>query len=579
MKRIQRLGTAAVALAAAAMLAAACSSSGSGSATSGAPATSGTAASPSAAGSSGAGAQTSAASQGGTASSGAASQGSGGSASGTLNVYLYQAPKLFSPLEPNNGPDQIVMTLVFDSLLKADTNYQLQPRLAAAMPKISADATTFTFTLRKGLKWSDGQPFTSKDVLFTYNLLANINTTSAQAGNFSMVQGYDQVKSGKATTLSGFSAPDDYTFVIKTTQPDIGLLSIVSQYAILPQHVLGKDAIDKVASDAFFNHPTVGLGPYNFVTYKTDQYVELKQNPNFRTPAHIGTIYLKPVTSDVATSQLGTGEMDLVQISPTDLPTVQGMSNVKTVTKQSPGYIRIAINQTKAQFKDPRVRQAMLYAIDRKKIVQSVLDGQGSVVNTTMMGDAMGTNLNDYAYNPDKARQLLAAAGWNPNTTVTLAWIPGQRDRDTSATVVQSQLEAVGMKVKLKQVQADELVKSYTDLSFDMALYGGGSYAVDPWSAYPILACDQGYPDGANLPHFCDPNFDKLMKQANSTADQAQRTKLYQQASDLENKDAAYLWLYNPNTIWAYNTRLQGFAPSGDITAPFYNIQDWTLSS
>ena len=513
----------------------------------------------------------------GPGASGGSSTSGGSSASGTLNVYLYQKPKQFSPLEPANGPDQVVATLIFDSLLAADASYKLQPHLAAEQPTISSDATTFTFKLRPGLKWSDGKPFTSKDVMFTYNLLANANSGSASSGTYSVVEGFDAVKAGTAKTLSGFSAPDDNTFVIKTIKPDIGLLGLVGVVSILPEHVLGSVPLDQLAKNDFFNNPKVGMGPYQFVTYKTDQYIELNANPNYRSKVNIAKIFLKPVTSDVATAQLGTGEMDIAQISPIDLPTVEKMKNMAVVAKDGPGYTRMAWNQAKPIFADARVRQAFLYAVDRKKIVDTVLGGKGTVVNSSFMGSALPSGLNDYAYNPVKAKELLKQAGWNPATTVTLAWIPGQRDRDTSVTVIQSQLQAVGVKVQLKQMQVADLIDSYTTMKFDMVLYGGGGYGVEPWNAHAILGCDAFYPVGGNIPHFCNKALDQDMLTANKTSDESARAGLYQKAAQIENEQAAYFWLYNPKTVWAYNTKIKGFQASGDFTNPFINVSDWTI--
>ena len=500
-----------------------------------------------------------------------------GASAGILNIYLYQKPKQFSPLEAANGPDQAVMSLVFDSLLGPDATYKLQPHLAAEQPAISADATTFTFKLRPGLKWSDGKPFTSKDVLFTYNTLANAKSGSASSGNYGVVEGFDAVAAGTAKTLSGFSAPDDTTFVIKTTKPNIGLLGLAGVVPILPEHILGAVALEQLAQNDFFNNPKVGMGPYEFVAYKTDQYVELRANPNYRSKVNIARVFLKPVTSDVATAQLGTGEMDIAQISATDLPTVQKMKNMTVVAKDAPGYTRIALNQSKPMFTDKRVRQAFLYAVDRKKIVETVLGGKGTVPGDSFVAQPLAPGLNDYAYNPAKARELLQQAGWKPGTTVTLGWIPGQRDRDTTVTVVQSQLEAVGVKVTLKQLQAADLVGSYKSRTFDMVLYGGGGYAVEPWNARTILGCDTFYPIGGNIPNFCDKALDQQMLIANKTTDPAARTAAYQKAALLENDGAAYLWLYNPQSVWANNTRVKNFQVSGDFTNPFINISEWTI--
>ncbi|MCP9979288.1 ABC transporter substrate-binding protein [Actinomadura madurae] len=423
-------------------------------------------------------------------------QKSSGGDAGVLNMYLYQKPKTFSPLAPNNGPDQLVMSFVFDSLYGADASYGLKPHLAAAAPQVSGDARTITISLKPGLKWSDGTPLTAKDVVFTYTALANPATGSAQAGKFAAVTGAKDLADGKADALKGVTAPDATTVKITTSRPAAGLPGLIGNTPILPEHVLGKVPAKGLGDNAFFTKPTVGAGAFTFVDYKTDQYVELKANPNFRDPVSIKKVFLKPVTSDVATAQLRTGEMDLTQVSPTDLPTVRTMDGVKVVSAKSPGFTRIAVNQSQSRFKDVRVRQALLTAIDRKGLVGKVLGGAGTVVNTSFYGDLASSAGEQYAYDPAKAKSLLSAAGWDASKPVTLSWIPGQRDRDTAATVIQSQLKAVGVNVELKQVQADELLSSYEKKSFDLALFGGGNYATEPSTVATIDACDQAYPAG-----------------------------------------------------------------------------------
>jgi peptide/nickel transport system substrate-binding protein len=504
---------------------------------------------------------------------------SGGGDAGVLNMYLYQKPKTFSPLAPNNGPDQLVMSFIFDSLYGADASYALRPRLAAAAPEVSGDAKTVTFTLRPGLKWSDGQPLTAKDVVFTYNTLANPATGSAQSGKFAAIEGAKDLADGKADALKGATATDDTTVKITTSAPAAGLPGLIGNTPILPEHVLGKLPAKGLGDNAFFTKPTVASGPFSFVQYKTDQYVELAANPHHRQPVSIKKVFLKPVTSDVATAQLGTGEMDLAQISPTDLPAVRKLKDVKVVTAKSPGFNRIAVNQTQARFKDARVRQALLQAIDRKGLVDKVLGGAGAVVDSSFYGDLAPSGAG-YAYDQAKAKSLLAAAGWDSAKPVTLSWVPGQRDRDTAATVIQSQLKAVGVNVELKQVQADALLSSYEDKSFDLALFGGGNYATEPSTVATIDACDQGYPAGGNIGHFCDKELDGLLDRAGAVPGQAERRSLFQQAAKVENAKVPYLWLYNPDTIWAYRTRLSGFRPSGMPTneVGFWDIANWKLS-
>jgi ABC-type transport system substrate-binding protein len=514
-----------------------------------------------------------------TACSGPSSTGDSSSKSSALNVYLYQEPVgVFSPLAPASGPDNQVQSFISQGLLGVDPSYHLQPVLAQSYD-VSADATTFTFHLRPGLKWSDGQPLTSKDVLFTYNALANPKTGSAAAGSFTAVQGGSDVASGKASTVSGLSAPDDNTFVIRATKPDFGLLAQIGTAFIIPQHILGKDTPEQLGKDPFFRHPTVSDGPYKFVDYKTNQYVHVTANPNFRTPPKIKDVYLKPMTSDVATAQLGNGGIDIASYSPSDMKTVKGFKDVITQVKPGAGFVRIALDQAKPYFKDVRVRQAFLYAIDREQIVKSVLNGQGSVQLSDFYAKNAPSDLNPYGYNPAKAKELLRAAGWDSHRTVELEWVHGQRDRDQTAQIVQSQLGAVGVKVKLVNIEAAQITDTYAKKTYDMVLFGGGNYAVDSWSVNVITACAMQYPNGGNNEYFCDPKLDSLMEQANATADESQRTELYHQAAARENAQADIMWLYDPSGLWGVNKRVHGFQAPGSQDANFWDPGSWSISS
>lgn len=505
---------------------------------------------------------------------------SGGATGATaLNMYLYQEPAgVFGPLAPSSGPDNQVQSLISEGLLGVDPDYKLQPELAQSYT-VSGDATTFTFHLRPGMKWSDGQPFTSKDVLFTYDALANPKTTSATAGSYAAVQGVSDFVAGKASTISGFSAPDANTFVIKATKPDFGLLALIGTAFIMPEHILGKDTPGQLGKDSFFQAPKVSIGPYKFVSYETNQYVHVTANPYFPTPPKIKDIYLKPMTSDVATAQLGNGGIDIASYSPSDIQTVDGFKNVTTQVKAGGGFVRIALNQSKAYFKDVRVRQAFLYAINRSQIVQAVLAGKGSVQQSDFFAQNAPSNLNPYGYDPAKAKQLLTAAGWDFGRTVQLEWVHGQRDRDETAQIVQSQLGSIGVKVKLVNIQAAQITGTYSDKSYDMVLFGGGNYAVDSSSVNVITACSQQYPNGGNVSFFCDPKLDSLMAQANAQADTTQRTALYHQAAVEENAQADLMWLYDPNGLWGVNNRVKGFVAPGSQDANFWDPASWSISS
>jgi ABC-type transport system substrate-binding protein len=499
----------------------------------------------------------------------------------TLNIYLYQKPKNWNPLAPPNGPDTQVLTLIGDALLMVNDKYEYEPRLAETWTA-SGDAKTFTFTLRSGLTWSDGEPFSSKDVAFTYRLLADPAAGSAHAAKFDHVVGIADYRAGKATDVAGFRTPDANTFVVELDAPNAAFISSISWpfYAILPEHTLGTADVKTLADHPFFKNPTVGLGPFTFVRYETDQFVELARNPNYRAPVAIDHVFLKPVTTDVATAQLEKGEMQLVQISPTDVERLKAVPSLKIESKPGPGIILMAVNLDQPYLKDKRVRQAMLYAIDRAGIVDTVLAGQASITNTHVLGPpaAIPPDLEPYAYNPDKARALLQQAGWDPNQVVKIQWIQGIRDRDATVQIVQAQLQAVGMKVELNPVEAGPLTENHKNRTFDLSLYGGGLYTIDPDSTSVPNQCDQAYPAGGNNAHYCNPDVDAAFARGRSTADTAQRNQAYQQVAKITNDEVPYVWLYVPSAVWASSTKLQNYKPHGELTYGFWNASEWRLA-
>jgi ABC-type transport system substrate-binding protein len=499
----------------------------------------------------------------------------------TLNVYLYQKPKNWNPLAPPNGPDTQVETLIYDALLMVNDQYQYEPRLAEKWTA-SPDAKTFTFNLRPNLKWSDGEPFSASDVVFTYKLLANSASGSAQAGKFDHVVGIADYRAGMTPDVAGFKAPDPNTFVVELDQPNAAFISSISWpfYGVLPQHVLGSAALSGFSDNAFFLKPTVGMGPYRFVQYQTDQFVELEKNPNYRAPVAIDHVFLKPVTTDVATAQLETGEMQLVQISATDVDRLKSNTSLKIASKAGPGIILMAVNVDQPYLKDKRVRQAMLYAIDRQGIVNQVLGGQATLTNTHVMGppEAIPPDLNTYEYNPDKARQLLQDAGWDANQLIKIQWIPGIRDRDATVQIIQGQLGAVGMKVELNPLEAAPLVENHKNRTFDLSLYGGGLYTIDGDSTSVPNQCDQAYPAGGNNAHYCNADVDAAFAAGRATPDAAQRNAAYQKVAHITNDEVPYIWLYVPSAIWASSTKLQNFKAHGELTYGFWNAAEWSLA-
>src|SRR5690625_1540826 len=507
------------------------------------------------------------------------SPGGEGAADGpsSANLYLYQAPVQFNPLAPGQGAEQLTMSLVYNGLFNVGPDFEPVPRLAESWD-MSEDATTYTFHLRDGLEWSDGEPITAEDVVFTYNLFANPEVASPNAAPFAGVVGFQDVQDGAADTLEGLVAEDDQTVTITLTDPTPGFLALFgSGYGILPEHILGDVDPGEVIQAVLCERLTVSSGPYVMEEFSVDENIVLEAIRNYWSEVGIATLYLQMVTSDVATAQLATGEIDVVQISPQDLETVEGLDGVNVSSAPSPGFLRLLVNFTK--FEDERIRQGFLQAIDRQGIIDGILGGHGEVINSTIMTPwALPDDLEPYEYNPDEAQALLEEAGYDFSEELRVSWIPGTADRDAAVQIVLENMKAIGINAVADQIESANQLGMIENAEYDLMISGGGNYTPDPTVSANALLCDSVFPAGGNTSLFCNEDLDQLLDEGAVTADEDERAQIYQDAARLDNQLVPYLWLYVPDTLWATSDRIEGFEPHGDFANGFWNAADWTVT-
>ena len=253
------------------------------------------------------------------------------------------------------------------------------------------------------------------------------------------------------------------------------------------------------------------------------------------------------------------GEILHTQISVTDAETLKNMAGVKVANKPAAGIFLMAPLFEGPKFNDKRVRQALVYAIDRQGIVDQVFKGYGRVVNSHIIGPewAINPNLNKYEYNPDHSRALLREAGWDANTPVVINWMASQggRDVENALLIAQSQLQAVGIKADFQPLERGPLLEAITTRNFDLVSYGGGVYTVDPDSTSYVLMTQFIQPKGANNAGYSNPNVDRLFMEGRAETDQAKRAAIYQEASALINDDVSHVWLFVADAIYGYSDR------------------------
>ncbi|MGH2560463.1 MAG: ABC transporter substrate-binding protein [Thermomicrobiales bacterium] len=494
-----------------------------------------------------------------------------------------EAPGVWFPFRASGGVETQVFDLIFSRLVRFDAGYNLIPDLAERF-EISDDATRFTFYLRQDVTWSDGTPFTARDVMFTYRLAMRQESGARQYGKLSQVAGAAPFYEGETDELPGLEMPDDYTFRITLEQPNVAFL-IGSSHTnsliwIVPEHVLADMNPAEIDQHPFSQQPTVGTGPFSFVEYVPDQYVQVKNNPSyFLGVPKLAEAFVRVSAPATQLAQLETGELHVMQaITARDAERLQDHELVDIQPMPGIGIFQTAIMNER--FPDKRVRQAFMYGIDRQALMDVVLRGQGRLVTQSVIGPewARYDDLNMYEYDPERAKQLLAEAEWDASRIVALIWPQGYQDIETAAPVVQQQLKEVGIEIELKPMDEPAFEKLVVeDAEFDLAWFGGGAYGLDPDVSSTYYACANWTPNGGNTTHYCNEELDALLVEGRGTPDVARRTATYHQVAQILNEDVPTIFWWSENMIWGISKKLQGVKP-GANTDIHWNVHEWSLT-
>ena len=493
-------------------------------------------------------------------------------------------PVTLNPLFSTSGSEQQIERLMFGSLVKMSADLVPTPDLAETID-VSDDATVYTFTLREGITFTDGEPLTADDAVFTLTTALNPATGSYWQGRLLGIAGAREFVDGDADAVSGLEAVDDRTLQITLASPDSAFLPVLCNFAglgILPQHVLGEVPPDQLREHPFSLAPDVTAGAYRFVQFQPEQFLEVEANPDYvgGAPA-IERLFLRIVTPTVGVTQLETGELDLMSLPVNEAERVRTLPNVTVTAVPSPSMDFLALNLTREPLQNPGLRQAMMYAIDRQGIVNSVLQGEGEVVNSSIFGpEWMGTpeGLEEYAYDPERATQVLADSGFDTSTVFQIMHLPDQGVKDAVINIIQEQWRAVGIQTEILQVDVAELQRRYNEENdFDIFYNAGGVFRADPNISGTYFLTRNFTPAGGNGSHYSNERVDELFAAGQATADQAERKEIYTELAQILNADLPWIFLWSPNSLYAVSNRLVGFEAPSYTDNKFWNAETWTL--
>lgn len=505
---------------------------------------------------------------------------------GQVNV-LWGKPTTLIPLYLSAGNDQEASRLIFGSLYKMNDKIEPVPDLAESY-SVSDDAKVHTFMLRKGMKFTDGQELTAKDVIFTFERAIDQRSGSRWQGRLLAIQGADAYSTQKADHVSGLEAPDAYTVKITLAAPDATFLIVLCDYSgfgILPQHILQSVPPDQLPQHEYSRNPTVSAGPFKFVQFASDQYLHLARNDNYGgTPPPLDNLFLRILTTQVGLAQLQTGEIDEANLELPDVERAAQIPGVTVARQQGAGLSFFVINLQRDYLQDKRLRQAMLYAIDRANILKQVYRGEGEIVNSTILGPGwMGTpeGLNTYTYDQNKAKQLLKEVNWDSGRKLQIITTATVGQDATMLTIVQQQWKEVGINATILPVDNSELSKRYLQKvpDYDIFLNGGGVFRADPNVSAKYFLTANFPPSGANGARYSNPMVDNLFVQGVATKDLAERKRIYTALAKILNDDLPFIPLWSPNSDFGVRQRVKGFSAPSYIKNDLWNAETWSVSS
>jgi peptide/nickel transport system substrate-binding protein len=465
-----------------------------------------------------------------------------------------------------------IASLIFDGLTGGDPRSgQPSPSGLADYWEISPDNRTYTFHLNKDATWHDGTDFTAADVVFSADALANPESGSTYTGNF-----VDAVESWRAI--------DDDTFEMVAKEPVYTFLFDIQALYVIPKHIwedvpLADWRTDPGATGADPSR-VIGTGPFKFQEWRPGESVTLVRNDDYYQKVPYLDAYTMRVWPDqtAAVNALLNGEIDAVSLESADVATVEGTPGIAVAEYPSRGFLYYEFNldpEVTTKWQDQRVRQALMYALDRQSIVDNILLGYAEVAQGTQPSvsyayapDRVTTR---YTYDPEKAAALLDEAGWTDSDgdgirdkdgealSFELLYPGGLSEWDQLVAYTQDAWRAIGVDAQPRALEFPALIEATTtNPTFDIAYYRFG------WDASFIqdsmFACDQ-YQVGFNDMKYCNPELDEIFAESKRTFDEDARRELLIQASNIVNDEQPVGILVFETGHVAFNDALQNYRP------------------
>ncbi|MBB6098588.1 peptide/nickel transport system substrate-binding protein [Deinobacterium chartae] len=494
-------------------------------------------------------------------------------------TFVTTAEPTFNPWSPNSFVESNLLNeLLFPGLTRWDKNLRPSPDLATSW-KASNDGMKWTFNLRRGVKWHDGKPFTAQDVAFTFNdIVLNKELGANQSSEW-------------RNSVEKVNVVNPYTVEFVLKKPWASLPTYLGYYSgILPKHKF-EGVKDPWKFVEFNKQNPVGTGPFKVVRVSSGASVRLERNDAYwGGKPKLKEIEFKIIPdSNAQLAQLLSGDVDLISVAnPETLDRLKSNPNLVVDLQTQNLYYWISLNQEDPRFRDVKVRQALLYALDRPAMIKSVLRGYAQPATgpiAPIQKNFYTNKVSQYPFDPARAKKLLAEAGWKPGPDGVLQkdGKPFVIEMPTAqyqqllpiTLLIQQYWKNIGVKAELKTMDWNSYIQQVVVKRDYQGTVNWWSTPADP-DVLPYYASSSAG-TGYNIPGYKNPALDRLLEEGRRATSTSARKKVYTEAQELMAKELPYLYLWYPQMIIVKNKRLQGMRGVTQA-ADFQYAHEWYVT-
>ncbi len=486
---------------------------------------------------------------------------------------------VFNPIMADTTYDDYITSVLFEALTINNSEGEYVPMLADW--KLSDDKLTYTFTLKDGIKFSDGTPLTTEDVAFTYETIACPDYNGPRAYAVSSMKGYDEFHSGAKATFDAIKIIDRKTLSFTFADDKAAPANIECFiYGIMPKHYY---KFDKWEDFLALNEKPLGSHVMTFDSYAPKQFIKLVKNQNYwdsANAAKIDGVLVSEVPDESILAALQTNQIDFAQIasSKDNLDAANALSNISVTNYLGNGYTYMCFNCTRPQLADVKVRQALMYALDRESFIDAQY-GEGlaevgmAPISPSSWAFPDASDLNPYKFDMEKAGQLMDEAGWKMGSDgfrykdgqkFSVNWLvytdsswPG-----TLSGMAADTWKQLGVDLKIELMDFDTVVSRTMDpepADKDFDIYTMGFVLnIDPDPTGALFDDDAYVAGGFNSSGYKNADAMELVKKGKAEFDMAKRAEIYKEWAAIMNEEIPHIIIAYRKELWGINTRVKG---------------------